>query len=83
VIITSDKPYAQIHNEGGEAKIFGKKVYRMPKRQFIGPSYELDEKILKKIDYEIMKIFNNINILNATISKNNFKSTTLVAILLI
>lgn len=56
IIIYSDKPYAKVHNEGGTAKIFGKKLFQMPKRQFIGKSYMLDEKIEKSITKKIDKI---------------------------
>lgn len=56
VRITSDKPYAEVHNEGGNIKIFGKKVSRVPQRQFVGYSQELDKKIEILIDNNINKI---------------------------
>jgi phage gpG-like protein len=47
VIISSDKVYAQVHNEGLRA---GRgKGFRMPKRQFIGKSAELTKKINAKV----------------------------------
>lgn len=55
-VIYSDKPYAAVHNEGQEAKIFGKKSFTMPKRQFIGHSEELDGKVIDIIKEEIEKI---------------------------
>jgi phage gpG-like protein len=57
VIIESDKPYAEVQNDGGKAKIFGKKEFDMPARKFIGPSEELDKKIDDKISRELDKIF--------------------------
>jgi phage gpG-like protein len=43
VIVASNKPHAQVHNEGGMAKVFGKKEFTMPKRQFMGNSSKLNE----------------------------------------
>ncbi|GAB3734978.1 phage virion morphogenesis protein [Spirosoma lituiforme] len=48
VTISSDKAYAQRHNEG---------LAGMPKRQFMGPSKALDRKIMAKLDKGIGKIF--------------------------
>ena len=47
VVIGTDLPYAQVHNEGGMIKIFGKKQVKLPKRQFIGESRELMEELQK------------------------------------
>jgi phage gpG-like protein len=47
---SSDKPYAQRHNEG---------LNGMPKRQFMGASKTLDKNIKKKIDKQLNKIFKN------------------------
>ena len=41
VRVGSDLPYAEVHNEGGYIKIFGKAVKKLPRRQFIGESHEL------------------------------------------
>ena len=49
VSIKSDKEYAEVHNEGGKIKVFGKKSVTLPKRQFIGKSKELDSKIHQKL----------------------------------
>ncbi|MCL2502659.1 MAG: virion morphogenesis protein [Bacteroidales bacterium] len=49
VAIISDKPYSLVHNEGGIIKVFGKHPARLPKRQFIGESKELTEKIRQEI----------------------------------
>lgn len=55
IIIKADKAYAQVHNEGGRA---GRgKGFRMPKRQFMGPSTVLDEKIGQKVKISLDKIF--------------------------
>jgi len=47
--ISSDKKYAQRHNEG---------LAGMPKRQFMGPSKALDKKILQKLDKGFGKVLN-------------------------
>ena len=58
VVFATDKPYAQVHNEGGRA---GRgKGFRMVKRQFMGPSEELNKKIAKKLDTELTKYFNSL-----------------------
>lgn len=55
IVITSPKVYAQVHNEGGHA---GRGAgFTMKKRQFIGPSEILDNKIQKKIEKRLNKIF--------------------------
>lgn len=56
VAIINDKPYAQVHNEGGLAYVFGKKPFEMEKRQFIGHSAELDEKELEMMKEELEQI---------------------------
>jgi phage gpG-like protein len=54
VIISSDKVYAEVHNKGLRA---GRgKGFRMPKRQFIGKSAELNKKISNKIKLYLDKI---------------------------
>lgn len=50
-VLSTDKPYAQVHNEGGGPN-------NMPKRQFMGPSKKLEETIVKKFERELDKIFN-------------------------
>ena len=52
VVIGSDLPYAQVHNEGGRTR-----RGRMPKRQFIGESAVLNRKILARLDRIIQRIF--------------------------
>ena len=47
--------YAQIHNRGGRGVAFGKYPFQMPKRQFIGTSRVLNDKISKLIKKEIGK----------------------------
>jgi len=49
VIVTNDKPYAIVHNEGRMAKIYGKTPFQMPKRQFIGATPKLINRINSKI----------------------------------
>lgn len=57
VSICSDKPYAVVHNEGGTIKVFGKHPVKLPKRQFIGESRELNEKITQLARQELDTIF--------------------------
>lgn len=55
VIFYTDKPYAQVHNEGGKA---GRGIgFKMKKRQFMGPSQALDMNIKKKLDKQMDSIF--------------------------
>ena len=56
VIISNDKPYAKVHNEGGTAKIYGKKSFTMPRRQFIGATPKLIDNIIDKINRDLTKI---------------------------
>ncbi len=56
VTLTNDVPYAKVHNEGLRA---GRgKGFKMPKRQFMGESKELNRKVLRLIEDEIKKILN-------------------------
>ena len=55
IVITTDSEYAQIHNEGGMAGR-GKKV-KIPKRQFMGPSKQLEKKIEKTLIRGVDLIF--------------------------
>lgn len=50
VIMSSDLPYAQVHNEGGGPK-------NMPQRQFMGPSEVLEKTIVDNIERQLDKIF--------------------------
>jgi len=60
VIFSTDKPYAQVHNEGGHA---GRGAgFEMPQRQFMGPSEELNKKIERKITREMDEFFKNFNL---------------------
>lgn len=52
---TSD--YGQVHNEGGQGKAWGKHPFTMPKRQFMGDSETLRNRISLKIDQRLTKIF--------------------------
>ena len=54
VVVQNKAPYAAVHNEGLRA---GRgRGFQMPKRQFMGKSKELDEKVGKTIDTELGKI---------------------------
>lgn len=54
-VIFSDLVYAAVHNEGLMA---GRgKGFRMPKRQFIGPSVRLDDKIQKRFTNDLNRLF--------------------------
>lgn len=57
IIVFSNAPHAQLHNEGGQFRVFGKATATMPKRQFIGPSKELNDKVELLIINQIDKIF--------------------------
>jgi len=57
VIGTAQVVYAAIHNFGLQGLAFGKSVFTMPKRQFIGNSVVMDRKIVRKIQKEVNKIF--------------------------
>ncbi len=57
VVISSDKPYAAAHNEGTSTAGRGRST-KIPKRQFIGHSQKLDEKIQKEIEEGLDKILN-------------------------
>lgn len=57
VINTGSLPYAKIHNDGLNGKAFGRSIFKMPKRQFIGYSQTLNNKILSRIDSKIKRIF--------------------------
>jgi len=59
VIITNEKPYAKVHNEGLPAKIYGKKPFNMPRRQFIGMTDKLGRNIQDKIERDITNIINS------------------------
>ena len=48
IVLGTDVPYAAYHNEG---------TSRLPKRQFIGDSQELKEKINKQITEALNKVF--------------------------
>lgn len=48
VVISTDLPYAKRHNEGLDG---------MPKRQFMGDSYKLNEKVKKILTNKLDKIF--------------------------
>ena len=53
VEIVSDVVYAQIHNEGGQTGRNG--TANIPKRQFVGESKSLNDKISAEIESEISK----------------------------
>ncbi len=55
VSINTDKPYAQVHNEGGRA---GRGAgFIMPKRKHAGPSQEINDAIEKHLIKEMDKLF--------------------------
>lgn len=56
VHIISDLPYAQIHNQGGQTKVFGKHHAQMPKRMFVGH----DPVFLSEVDNVITTQLNRI-----------------------
>lgn len=56
VTISSNLPYAKVHNEGGQISIFGRKSVTVPRRQFIGDSLKLRAKIKLMIQNDIKKL---------------------------
>ena len=56
VIITSNLPYAKIHNDGLMGRAWGKYAFKMPKRQFVGYSRVMNAKIESKIHSIIKKV---------------------------
>lgn len=56
VRVTSDKPYAAVHQFGGMAKIYGKKQFQMTPRPFVGKSAVLVRKINEKIVREFVRL---------------------------
>ena len=50
VIVASDQEHAQVHNEGQDARIFGGKAFKMPKRKFMGTSQKLNREAKQLID---------------------------------
>ena len=57
VSISTDVPYAQIHNEGGNAGRNGSA--KIPKRQFIGQSDSLNKIVITEIEGEITRMMND------------------------
>lgn len=57
VNVYSDKIYADIHNYGMYGNAFGRKRFKMPKRQFLGYSKVLDRKLESYFRNRINKIF--------------------------
>jgi phage virion morphogenesis protein len=55
VRVVNDTPYAAVHQFGLQARIYGKKVFTMIARPFMGPSRKLEENIENKIKTEIIK----------------------------
>lgn len=56
IIIATDQPHAEVHNEGLRSKIFGRKTFTMPKRQFMGTSNKLNRHARKTIERIITRI---------------------------
>lgn len=54
--ITNSTPYAAVHQFGLQAKIYGKKVFQMTARPFMGKSVILKQNIEDKIYRQIKKI---------------------------
>lgn len=54
-VFSSNQPYAQVHNEGGQAGKNGSAT--IPQRGFMGPSKELERKVVDKIERTLDNIF--------------------------
>ena len=57
ITLGSDLPYAQIHNDGLYGNAYGKYRFKMPKRQFIGHSKKLIDRLRDKLDKRIVNVF--------------------------
>jgi phage gpG-like protein len=57
IVVGSDLPYAQIHNDGLYGNAYGKHRFKMPKRQFIGHSNKLIRQLRAKLDSRIVNVF--------------------------
>lgn len=57
VVFESDLPYSAIHNYGLNGKAWGKYPFKMPKRQFIGKSEQVDKMAIKTIEKKIDSLF--------------------------
>lgn len=57
VVLGSDLPYAQIHNDGLYGRAWGKHRFKMPKRQFIGHSRKLIDHLKKDLDKKVFASF--------------------------
>ncbi len=57
--VYTDVPYAAAHNEGTDRAGRNHRV-RIPKRQFMGQSKQLDDKVRKMIDSEVRKIIQDL-----------------------
>lgn len=58
VTIASDKPYAEIHNNGLYGRAWGRHSFKMPKRQFMGESVNLKSRLRQKLNARINRLFN-------------------------
>ena len=59
VVIANNLPYAAIHNYGLNGLAFGKHPFKMPKRQFIGPSETMNKELESITMKELTKIITN------------------------
>ena len=55
--VATDKEYAEVHNEGGKIKVFGKYTTTVPQRQFMGHSKKIEDENFNIINERINKIF--------------------------
>ena len=60
VVIGTDLPYAEVHNEGGYIRIFGKKKVKVSRRQFIGESRELMDELEQKLMENVDRIVDSV-----------------------
>lgn len=57
VVVTAKTPYSKVQNEGGQIKVFGKTTRTLKKRQFMGQSQVLRDKIRAIIYNDLKRIF--------------------------
>jgi phage gpG-like protein len=56
ILLESALPYSAIHNYGLRGVAFGKHPFQMPKRQFMGDSFNLRKKITTNIENTVNRV---------------------------
>ena len=56
IVIASPHEHAAVHNEGLDSRIFGRKIFRMPQRKFMGNSRAIEREAIDTISTVIDNI---------------------------